>query len=296
MMQTTVAFSLWRFRCSILVTLIFIAVFLLFPNSGHSQAPASALPTVTTTNGMIDAATATGHPKVITLSGASNQPLVHSSFAPAQPPAQPTAGKNQNVQTLTQLTTTQAEGIYHYDGSQPLEHSFVNNTPPPSFSSPSGEYTGQLRLMLGSGSPQTQIYYTLNGDEPNTRSALYTKPLTLTESTTIKAVAFSSGQPPSPVATAEYKILQPTLTIDFASNGVDSVEIFLNLNAPGAASLAGDWSITDGDLTLCRASLNTESMMHCTARLNRGNHDLKANYTGVVNGWKLDAASSLQIK
>ncbi len=283
-----------RLLSSLLFAMLILILMLVFPGSSHAQAPASALPTVSTTNGMIDAAAATGHPKVITLSGASDQPLVHSSFAPVQPVAQQTF--NQNVQTLTQLATPHTEGIYHYDGTE-LARSLTNVvTPPPVFSSPSGEYTGQLRLMLGGGSPQTHIYYTLNGDEPNTKSALYTKPLTLTESATIKAVAFTSGQPPSPVAIAEYKILQPTLTLDFASNGVDSVEIFLNLNAPGAASLAGDWTITDGELTLCRATLTTETMMHCTARLNRGQHDLKATYTGVVNGWKLDASSSLQIK
>lgn len=295
MMQSTISYSLWRFLGCLFLTLVFLALLLVFPNSSHAQATNSALPRVTTTTGMIDAATATGHPQVITLSGASDQPLVHSSFAPVLPGAPPATAKN--VQALGPLNSPQAEGIYHYDGTQQLEHSFVNNlTPPPVFSSPSGEYTGELRLMLGGGSPQTQIYYTLNGNDPTTKSTLYTKPLTLTESATVKAVAFTSGQPPSPVATAEYKILQPTLTFDFASNGVDSVEIFLNLNAPGAASLAGDWTITDGDLTLCRAALTTESTMHCTARLNRGNHDLKASYTGAVNGWSLATSTTIRIE
>lgn len=294
MMQSTVFHSLRRALRSPFPAPVFLAIFLLITLPGHAQKTTAALPAVITTNGMMDAATATGHPRVITLREASSLPLVHSSFATIQPGAPPAS--NHSVQSLNAFSTTTAEGVYQY-GSQTLEHSFVNRiTPPPSFSSPSGEYTGQLRLMLGGGSPQTQIYYTLNGQEPTTSSTLYTKPLTLTSNATVKAIAFTSGQPPSTVAQAEYQIVQPRLTLDFASNGVDSVEIFLNLNAPGAASVAGEWVVTDGNLTLCRVLLTTESMMHCTARLNRGNHELAASYTGAVNGWSLATSTTLRIE
>ncbi len=294
MLHTSAPHSLKRVLGGLLLALALLAFFSIFPRAGHAQATTSALPHVTTTPGMLDAMTAASHPRVITLSGASSLPLVHSSFAMVQPSAPPVA--SQSVQTLTQLAEPQGDGIYRYNNSQ-LGHSITNaSTPPPVFSSPSGEYTGQLKLMLGGGSPQTKIYYTLNGAQPTTASTLYKSPLTLNASTTIKAIAITSGQPPSPVATAVYKIVQPSLTFDFGSNGVDSVEIFLNLNAPGAASLAGDWVLSDGPLILCRASLSTESTMRCSAKLNRGNHELKASYSGAVNGWNLATATTLRIE
>lgn len=294
MLHTMLLYSHQRILRGVFLTLALLAIRAVFPLAGHAQTTASALPHLTTTTGMLDAATATGHPHVITLSGASDLPLVHSSFTLTRPGAAPS--KTKSVQTMSLLSISQAQGIYRYDNTQ-LGHSIITaSTPPPLFSSPSGKYTGQLRLMLSGGSPQTQIHYTLNGDEPTIRSTLYKSPLTLTSGATVKAIAFVNGQPPSPVTSATYKIVQPALSFDFASNGIDSVEIFLNLTAPGAASIAGDWQIWDGALTLCRASLSTESAMHCSAKLNRGNHDLKASYSGAVNGWNLAAATTLRIE
>ena len=48
------------------------------------------------------------------------------------------------------------------------------------------------------------IYYTTNGDEPSTTSAVYTEPFTITETTTVKAYAVKDGSNDSQVATAIY--------------------------------------------------------------------------------------------
>ena len=50
----------------------------------------------------------------------------------------------------------------------------------------------------------TTIYYTTNGDEPSTTSAVYTEPFTITETTIVKAYAVKDGSNDSSVATATY--------------------------------------------------------------------------------------------
>lgn len=295
----------------LLVALIILAILGIIPRFIHAQSAQnsdrttdaqqqqptveSALPHVTTTRGMLNAATATGHYQTISLPGASDEPLVHSSFK-TQGSAPQTSYHGGTGHAVNVLVMQPAQ-VYRSGGDgDTLERSALDEeTTPPIPSSPAGEYTGSLRIMLTSASPATSIYFTLDGDEPTTDSFLYSHPFTLHASATLKAVAIRDGSAPSSVSTTEYKIIQPTLGFEIGSNGIDSVEIFLTLNAPGAASVAGDWTITDGTLTLCTASLTTEMSLRCAAKLNRGNHDLKATYNGANNGWKLTAGSSVRV-
>ena|GEM_PF-1494130 len=59
----------------------------------------------------------------------------------------------------------------------------------PVFSAPAGFYNGPLTLTLLGGS-DAQIRYTLDGDEPDNNSTLYTNPITINNTTVVKAKAF----------------------------------------------------------------------------------------------------------
>lgn len=67
------------------------------------------------------------------------------------------------------------------------------------------------------------IHYTINGDEPTAESAVYSTPLKVTETTTVKAIAVKDGWNNSEVAEVKYTMVDPnavetTGTISFAND------------------------------------------------------------------------------
>jgi hypothetical protein len=79
----------------------------------------------------------------------------------------------------------------------------------PSFSLRQGFYQGVVSLAI-SAEPGTTIRYTLDGSEPEPgNSQVYAGPLTLVQSTTVRARAFGGGRVPSRVATQTYLVNVP---------------------------------------------------------------------------------------
>lgn len=54
---------------------------------------------------------------------------------------------------------------------------------------------GQIQVVLKKLDTDNQIFYTLNGKEPNERSTEYIGPITLTKTTTVRAITWAGGQP-----------------------------------------------------------------------------------------------------
>ena len=78
----------------------------------------------------------------------------------------------------------------------------------PTFSIAEGTYTAQVNVELACATPDAQIYYTLDGSEPDATKTLYSEAITITATTTVKAVAVKDGKS-SKVATATYTIEAP---------------------------------------------------------------------------------------
>lgn len=74
----------------------------------------------------------------------------------------------------------------------------------PTFNPPAGVFTQPVNVAISSATPGATIRYTLNGTTPNENSTLYSTPIPVTATTTIKAIAYASGLDPSNVATASY--------------------------------------------------------------------------------------------
>lgn len=160
----------------------------------------------------------------------------------ATPSVTPNQGTYSSAQTVTLATTTPGAVIrYTVDGSTPTEASNVYAGPlqlstttqlkaigfragwtnsstrtatytmdfgglaAPQISPGAGSYTTSAVVTITSISGAT-IRYTTNGSNPSSFSPLYTSPLTISTSQTLKAVAFHPDYATSPVATAAYTI------------------------------------------------------------------------------------------
>lgn len=74
----------------------------------------------------------------------------------------------------------------------------------PTFSVPAGVYTSPITVDITSATSNATIYYTTDGTTPTTSSTLYTGPITISQTTTLKAIATASGYINSMMTTATY--------------------------------------------------------------------------------------------
>lgn len=77
-------------------------------------------------------------------------------------------------------------------------------TPAPTFNFPTAVYTTPIEVEITCSAENAMIYYTTDGSNPNETSTLYTVPIPLTQTTTLKAIAVAPGFLPSPIATSVY--------------------------------------------------------------------------------------------
>ena len=82
----------------------------------------------------------------------------------------------------------------------------VPQTETPAFSPAAGTYTSAQSVTLSDATSGAAIYYTTDGSTPTISSTPYTGPISVTQTTTINAMATASGLSNSPVATATYTI------------------------------------------------------------------------------------------
>ena len=88
----------------------------------------------------------------------------------------------------------------------------------PKFSPEGGDYTSAQNVSITCETSGATIYYTLDGTTPTDESSVYSQPIQVTSSTTIKALAKKEGMTNSGVASATYNIIE-AVTVSFYSNG-----------------------------------------------------------------------------
>ena len=74
----------------------------------------------------------------------------------------------------------------------------------PEISPNGGSFTGSQKVTITCATEGAEIYYTTDGSTPTTSSTLYSEPITLTATTTIKAIAVKDGMADSAVTTASF--------------------------------------------------------------------------------------------
>ncbi len=141
----------------------------------------------------------------------------------------------------------------------------------PTFTPAAGIYTSAQTVTITSATDGATIHYTTDGTDPTESSTLYTAPITVSKTTTIKAIAVKGGMDNSAVASATYTITQPNTIAEvreqatgsvFTKGVVTSVEgknVYIQ-DATAAILVYGSAAITDltvGDEITVSGSLTT---------------------------------------
>ncbi|MHB9132386.1 MAG: LamG-like jellyroll fold domain-containing protein [Armatimonadota bacterium] len=109
----------------------------------------------------------------------------------------------------------QGKWLMNYTGGAPQTAILSSGTvtvETPTFNPGAGTYTSIQTVTINCGTSGATIRYTTDGSDPTSSSTLYTVPITVASTTTLKARAFKTGYTDSVVATATYTITISGLT------------------------------------------------------------------------------------
>ena len=108
-----------------------------------------------------------------------------------------------------------------------------NTVATPTFNPPAGSYQEQQDVVISTTTADAQIRYTTDGTDPNATSTLYTAPVALNVTTTLKARGYRTGYAPSAIATAVYEITEPMDPPNNLQATVQGQNVHLTWEAPG---------------------------------------------------------------
>ena len=167
-----------------------------------------------------------------------------------------------SISAGTDETTSQwniyPQDTFTYLGSHGVDPSQIVATP--EISPLAGSYNDQVEITITCATDGATIYYTIDGNDPTTASAVYSGPFTLTADATVKAYATKADMDDSAIASAVYTIVEigdiPTgMIISEYIEGSGSNKVIEIYNGTGAeadltpyaiktAFNGGDWGTT----------------------------------------------------
>ncbi len=152
----------------------------------------------------------TGNPLSVTISDASPGATIYYTTDGTTPTTAST--QYTGILSLPLGTTTLSAIAVNVNGSSTVTAgTYLVTSATPVFSPVAGTYTSIPAVTITSAPPGVSIHYTTNGSTPSASSGtLYTGPVTFTQSpATLKAVAYQSGIPTSPVTSGVYTLNLP---------------------------------------------------------------------------------------
>ena len=137
----------------------------------------------------------------------------------------PTSASNMYTVPLTlsyPVTLKTVAYKYGWSYSETKSINFSFKVEDPSFSPNAGTYDSTFDVVLSPSIYGAKIYYTTDGSTPTDSSQLYTTPILVDKTTTVKAIAVKNGMNNSNITISEYKL--KTLT-PILSNGTGNYKI-----------------------------------------------------------------------
>lgn len=99
-------------------------------------------------------------------------------------------------------------------------------TAAPQFNLTPGFYQGNQNVEISAADQSAKIYYTTNGDEPTTKSNLYTGSISISHNTPLRAIAVKDGEMSSDVTTGTYFINETVNKLPIVSIVSDSLLLY----------------------------------------------------------------------
>lgn len=142
---------------------------------------------------------------------------------------------------VASVTFTNAEKTFKIKSIE-VTFASTSSVAAPTFSDDSKSFSDKFDLKLSAGSDAAMIMYTTDGSTPSYKNGvgeLYETPISITHTTTVKAIAVSSKEEESDVVTKEYKLELPAPTISEATK---------TFTAPFTVSLSKEATAAEGIL------------------------------------------------
>ncbi len=218
--------------------------------------------TSTTATAIAPTGSGTVNVTVTTSNGTSNaESFTYTSTPAATPTFSPAAGTYTSTQTVTISDATSGATIYYTtNGTTPTTSSTVYSAPisvsatetikalavksgyinsaigsaaytinlgsvaTPTFSPAAGTYSSAQTVTISDATSGATIHYTTNGSTPTASSTVYSAPISVTATETIKAIAIASGYTNSAVGSAAYTLKVATPTFSPAAGTYSSTQ------------------------------------------------------------------------
>ena len=141
----------------------------------------------------------------------------------------PTTGStpydSENKPTITAATTFKAIAVKdNYTTSDVASAAYTLLAPAatPTFSPEAGTYTWAQNVTISTTTEGATIYYTTDGSNPTSSSSVYSEPIAVNETKTIKAIAAKDGMANSDVAEATYTMNIPAINAENVNLAYDA--------------------------------------------------------------------------
>ncbi len=159
---------------------------------------------------------------------------------------QVTVGEREEETKFTLKATVVSDGSTFSSSIASFVYEYMEKPVAPKASVPNGAVLlKEQDIVLSADSGD--IYYTLDGTEPDSKSDIYTEPIPITEQATIKAITLSDEGAESEVATFAYTFAEQAQPPVFSINGGE-VESGTTLTITSATTDAVIYYTTDGQI------------------------------------------------